>query len=148
MRSRSSSTQRRLTHFRPITGREMSVYKRIGQRNVKSAIIGGGMASETDAPCKPEPPDRPAAWAGQFRLVQLPYVARLPRLIEESPRRSIEPQNHEVPFARQGPQPVLSGTRRIGPKIDVRRAVNVASRLVHRVDGWERLPIIEPGGRR
>jgi hypothetical protein len=60
MRSRSSSTQRRLTHFRPITGREMSVYKRIGQRNVKSAIIGGGMASETDAPAnlnrKTDPP--------------------------------------------------------------------------------------------
>src|SRR5262249_12884912 len=73
-------------------------------------------------------------------------VSWLPGLIEELLCRAVKTQDDEKAFSHDGRQVVLVRARRFGRDVNVRRAVSVGDRFVHRVKGREGLAVIEARG--
>src|SRR5882757_1561849 len=79
------------------------------------------------------PPSQLQAIASTGSPTRLLDIVRLPRLIEEGLGRAVKTQQSEPASTRNRRDPVLSSTGRLWSKVDVRRAVGVPDRFVHRV---------------
>src|ERR1700733_988233 len=73
-------------------------------------------------------------------------VTGLPGLVIESLLRTVEPKQHEEALVRQRLDPVPARARGSGAEVDVRGAICVLARLVHRVDRGERLAVVHARG--